>query len=68
MKSIVRFSYIMMLGFVTSCGVMPQLLQEAEHIIDDSAITQKISQEALQKGTNVRATIEVCNSKDDFPK
>ena len=46
--------------------MLPELSQEVEHIIDDTAISQKISVEALQRGTNVRSTIEVCNSKDDF--
>jgi hypothetical protein len=53
---------------LTSCGMMPTLLNDVEHVIDDTAVSQKISIEALQKGTNVRSTIEVCNSKDDFPK
>ena len=45
------------------CGALPQLLNETEHVLDDTAVELKVSQEALRKDTNVKATIEVTNSK-----
>ena len=45
---------------------MPQVLGEAEHIIDDTCISIKVSQEALRKDTNIKAVVEVENSKYDI--
>ena len=54
-----------LLVLISSCGVMPQLLNEAEHIADDTAVKLTISQEAIRKDTNVTAQIKVFNSKLD---
>lgn len=48
---------------LSSCGFMPQLLQEAEHVIDDTAISIKVSQEAIQRKTNVKASVELDNGQ-----
>ena len=45
---------------------MPQLLNEAEHVADDTCISIKISQEAVRKETNLKAVVEVENSKYDI--
>lgn len=58
--------FVIPLIVFTSCGVMPQLLNEVEHVADDTCINIKISQEALRKDTNIKAVVEVENSKYDI--
>jgi len=53
------------LSMCAGCGYVPQLLQEAEHVADDTAVKLEVSQEALRKDTNVEATIRVINSKSE---
>jgi len=48
--------------FLSSCSAMPQLFQEAEHVLDDEAVTIKISQEAFNRQTNIKAFVEIDNN------
>ena len=41
--------------------MMPSILSEAENIIDDDAITIKISREALGRNTNIQAHVDLEN-------
>ena len=43
--------------------MLPQLANEAEHIIDDTAVNIKISQEAFQRQTNLKASVELDNGQ-----
>lgn len=54
--------------FLTSCGALPQLINTAEHIADDTAINIKVSQEALQRQTNITAYIELDNGQTEKTK
>lgn len=60
-KKIIPFSIFLLI--CSSCGLMPQLLQEVEHIADDTAIKICVSQEALQRQTNVKASVELDNGQ-----
>lgn len=51
------------LAFLTSCGALPQFLNEVEHVADDTAVSIKVSQEALQRQTNIKASIELDNGQ-----
>lgn len=61
MKNVLIF--ILLICMLNSCGYMPQILQEAENIIDDDAITISISREAIQRQTNLKATVELDNGQ-----
>lgn len=50
-----------LMSSLTSCGLMPQALGELEHVIDDTAISVKISQEALRKDQDLNVLIESKN-------
>jgi HSP90 family molecular chaperone len=59
-------AYFTILSLVcfTSCSTMfPEILKTAEDVIDDTAITQKVSRESLQRNTNVKCTIELDNGQ-----
>lgn len=61
-------SYLSLLCIISqiclaSCGMMPQIASEAEHIIDDTAITVKCSQEAISKNSDIKINLELNNSK-----
>lgn len=47
-----------------SCGTLPQLYQSTEHIADDTAIKMQVSQEALQKDSNIEMNIKLSNSQN----
>ena len=59
------FHTIILIGmccFLTSCGLMPQALSEAENVLDDDAIKITISREALGRQTNIRAQVDLDNN------
>ena len=60
MKIILLF---ILCSITTSCGYIPNLITTAEHVADDTAVSIKVSQEALQRQTNVKATIELDNGQ-----
>lgn len=53
----------LLIFILCSCNMLPQLVQEAEHVIDDTAITVKCSQEALSKNSDLKINVELNNSK-----
>lgn len=61
MKNVLIF--IWLICILNSCGYMPQVLQEAENIIDDDAITITVSREAIQRQTNLKAIVELDNGQ-----
>ena len=63
MKPTLIIPLLILLAIICSCSLVPQMLGEAEHIIDDTAISIKVSQEALQRQTNVKATVELDNGQ-----
>jgi hypothetical protein len=58
-----KYLSIFFLISLSSCGSLPQLINTAEHIADDEAIQIKVSQEALQRQTNVKAYVELDNGQ-----
>jgi len=56
-------NFLIPLLILTSCGMMPNFLQTAEDIIDDDAITIKVSRESLGRNTNVTAYVELDNKQ-----
>lgn len=71
MKLICIASYLSIVGILavaymtccTGCGYMPQILSDVEHVVDDTAITVKCSQEALSKNSDLKINVELNNSK-----
>lgn len=58
-----KYALTLCLAMLTSCGYVPQMLQEAENIADDDAVKVTVSREAIQRNTNLRATIELDNGQ-----
>lgn len=63
-----NITYLLPLVLFTGCGCLPQVLSEAENIVDDDAIKITVSREALGRQTNVKASIELDNGQLQIPK
>ena len=61
MKPTLIIPLLILLAIICSCSMMPSILSEAENIIDDDAITIKISREALGRNTNIQAHVDLEN-------
>jgi len=48
-----------LLIFLSSCGVMPQLFQSVEDVENNDAIGITVSRDAVKKDSNVNMTIDI---------
>jgi DNA-directed RNA polymerase subunit RPC12/RpoP len=58
-----NITFAIPLFMLTGCAGIPSFLQTAEDIIDDDAITIKVSREALGRNTNIIARVELDNGQ-----
>jgi hypothetical protein len=58
--------YLPFMLILTACQSLPSLFSSVEQIADDTAISTKVSREAIAKDTDVEITIKVIN-KDTTP-
>jgi len=58
-----KYLIFLPMSLLCGCGLMPQAMNELEHVVDDTAITVKCSQEALSKNSDLKISVELNNSK-----
>jgi hypothetical protein len=54
-----NFTFLAILALCCSCSVIPHIADDAEKVLDDTAIELKISREVLNQNARLKASIKV---------